>query len=169
MAYATDIECYPSPIFAKFVALGFRSVCSVLLVAPNRTIGTLALCRTTEDTWPGDDVAFLVQVANQIAIAAENSLPYSELAEMKERLDTENLYLEDEIRLDHNVGNMVGQGLAFQSVLKSVQIVAPTDSTVLILGETRTRRPGGSRTKPAQEGQLRQGELRGDSRQSSRE
>ncbi len=138
VAYATDIERYQSPIFGKFVALGFRSVCSVPLVAPNRTIGTLALCRMTEDTWSGDDIAFLVQVANQIAIAVENSLSYRELAEMKERLATEKLYLEDEIRLDHNIGNMVGQGLAFQSILKSVQIVAPTDSTVLILGETGT-------------------------------
>jgi formate hydrogenlyase transcriptional activator len=138
VARAADIERYPSPIFGKFVALGFRSVCSVPLVAPNRTIGTLALCRMTEDAWSGEDVAFLVQVANQIAIAVENSLSYRELAEMKERLATEKLYLEDEIRLDHNIGNMVGQGLAFQSVLKSVQIVAPTDSTVLILGETGT-------------------------------
>jgi formate hydrogenlyase transcriptional activator len=138
VAYATDIARYPSPIFGKFVAQGFRSVCSVPLVAPNRTIGTLALCRMTEDTWSGDDIAFLVQVANQIAIAVENSLSYRELAEMKERLATEKLYLEDEIRLDHNNGNMVGQGLAFQSILKSVQIVAPTDSTVLILGETGT-------------------------------
>jgi len=138
VARAADIERYPSPIFGKFVALGFRSVCSVPLVAPNRTIGTLALCRMTEDAWSGDDIAFLVQVANQIAIAVENSLSYRELAEMKERLATEKLYLEDEIRLDHNIGNMVGQGLAFQSILKSVQIVAPTDSTVLILGETGT-------------------------------
>ena len=138
VAYATDIAHYPSPIFGKFLALGFRSVCSVPLVAPNRTIGTLALCRMTEDTWSGDDIAFPVQVANQIAIAVENSLSYRELAEMKERLATEKLYLEDEIRLDHNNGNMVGQGLAFQSILKSVQIVASTDSTVLILGETGT-------------------------------
>jgi len=138
VARASDIERYPSPMFEKFVALGFRSICCVPLVAPNRTIGTLALCRMTDDTWSGEDVAFLVQVANQIAIAVENSLSYRELAEMKERLATEKLYLEDEIRLDHNIGNMVGQGLAFQSVLKSVQIVAPTDSTVLILGETGT-------------------------------
>lgn len=138
VAYAADIDRYPSPMFAKFVALGFTSICSVPLIAPNRTIGTLALCRMTEETWSGDDVEFLVQVANQIAIAVENSLAYGELEEMKERLATEKLYLEDEIRLDHNIGNMVGQGVAFQSILRSVQIVAPTDSTVLILGETGT-------------------------------
>ena len=79
-----------------------------------------------------------MQVANQIAIAVENSLTYRELSEMKERLATEKLYLEDEIRLDHNIGNMIGEGPAFQSIVKGVQIVAPTDSTVLILGETGT-------------------------------
>ena len=92
VAYATDIERYPSPIFGKFVALGFRSFCSLPLVAPNRTIGTLALCRMTEDTWSGDDITFLVQVANQIAIAVENSLSYRELAEMKERLPAPRIH-----------------------------------------------------------------------------
>ena len=57
---------------------------------------------------------------------------------MKERLATEKLYLEDEIRVDYNNGNMVGNGDGFRSVLKSVQIVAPTDATVLVLGETGT-------------------------------
>jgi formate hydrogenlyase transcriptional activator len=92
----------------------------------------------TADEWTREDVEFLSQVAGQVAIAVDNSLAYGELSEMKERLATEKLYLEDEIRLDHNIGNMVGQGAAFQSILKSVQIVAPTDSTVLILGETGT-------------------------------
>ena len=67
----------------------------------------------TDDDWTPDDVEFLAQVANQIAIAVENSLSYRELAEMKERLATEKLYLEDEIRLDHNIGNMVGAGTGF--------------------------------------------------------
>ena len=60
-----------------------------------------------------DDVAFLVQVARQIAIAVENALAYRQLEEIKERLATEKLYLEDEIRLDHNNGNMVGRGQPF--------------------------------------------------------
>ena len=138
VAHDIDIDRYPSPIFRRFVALGFKSICSVPLISRDRTIGTLALVRITDDDWPPDDVEFLMQVASQIAIAVENSLAYRELAEMKERLATEKLYLEDEIRLDHNIGNMVGEGPAFQAVLKSIQIVAPTDATVLILGETGT-------------------------------
>jgi hypothetical protein len=138
VARDTDIDRYPNPNFRRFVALGLKSICSVPLITRDRTIGTLALSRMTDDVWTSEDVEFLAQVASQIAIAVENSLAYRELSEMKERLATEKLYLEDEIRLDHNIGNMVGQGLAFQSILKSVQIVAPTDSTVLILGETGT-------------------------------
>ena len=129
---------YASPEYRRFVELGCKSACSVPLVTSNGTLGTLEIGRTTSDVWTDEDVDFLVQVARQIAIAVENALAYRQLREMKERLATEKLYLEDEIRLDHNNGNMVGQGAAFQSVLKGVQIVAPTDATVLILGETGT-------------------------------
>jgi len=134
-----DVDRYPNSSFRRFVELGLKSICSVPLIARDRTIGTLALSRiTTNDVWTPDDVEFLAQVANQIAIAVENSIAYRQLSEMKERLATEKLYLEDEIRFDQNIGNMVGEGAAFQSVLKGVHIVAPTDSTVLILGETGT-------------------------------
>jgi len=138
VARDTDIDRYPNSDFRQFVALGFKSVCSVPLIARDRVIGTLALNRRTDDDWSPDDVEFLMQVANQIAMTVENSLAFGELAEMRERLATEKLYLEDEIRLDQNIGNMVGQGPVFQGVVKSVQTVAPIDSTVLILGETGT-------------------------------
>jgi len=133
-----NIAGYTSPEYRRFVDLGCKSACSVPLVTTNGTLGTLEIARTTGHVWTDDDVEFLVQVARQIAIALENSLSYRELSEIKERLATEKVYLEDEIRLDHNNGNMVGEGAAFQSILNSIQIVAPTDATVLILGETGT-------------------------------
>ena len=136
VAYDADVDRFPA--LRKWVALGFKSICSVPLITRDRPFGTLALTRMTDGEWTPEDVEFLVQVGNQAAIAVENSLAYRELSEMKERLATEKLYLEDEIRLDHNNGNMVGEGAALQSVLKGVQIVAPTDATVLILGETGT-------------------------------
>jgi formate hydrogenlyase transcriptional activator len=133
-----DLERYPNPRYRNFVDMGCKSACSVPLLTSNGKLGTLEVARTTSDVWTDDDIEFLVQVANQIAIALENALSYRQLQEMKERLATEKLYLEDEIRLDHNNGNMVGAGAAFQSILKGVKIVAPTDATVLILGETGT-------------------------------
>ena len=138
VAYDSDRDRYPSPVFQHFLSLGCKSICSVPLITRDRVMGTLGLIRATDDLWTPDDVEFLVQVTNQIAIAVENSLSYRELAEMKDRLATEKLYLEDEIRLDNNIGNMIGTGAAFQSILQSLQIVAPTDSTVLVLGETGT-------------------------------
>jgi formate hydrogenlyase transcriptional activator len=138
VARDTDIDRYPSPHFRRFVALGTRSACLVPLIARHRTIGTLDLGRMTDDAWTADDVDFLVQVASQIAITVSNSLAYRELAEMKERLATEKLYLEDEICLDQNIGNMVGEGPAFQGVVRGIQTVAPTDANVLITGETGT-------------------------------
>jgi formate hydrogenlyase transcriptional activator len=133
-----DLDRYSSPHFRHRVEMGYKSACSIPLVTGNGTLGTLELGRITDDAWTDEDIDFLVQVARQIAIAVENALAYRQLQEMKDRLATEKLYLEDEIRLDHNNGNMVGEGAAFQSVLKGVQIVAPTDATVLILGETGT-------------------------------
>ena len=138
VARDTDIDRYPNPSFQRLVALGTRSACLVPLIARNRIIGTLDLGRMTDDVWTPEDVEFLVQVASQIAMTVENSLAFRELAEMKDRLATEKLYLEDEIRLDQNVANMVGQGPGFRGVLKSIQTVAPTDATVLITGETGT-------------------------------
>lgn len=133
-----DVDRFPSPDYHRFVTLGFKAACSIPLITPNRTIGTLEIARTSGERWTSEDVELLMQVGFQIAIAVENALAYRELAEIKDRLATEKRYLEDEIRLDQNIGNMVGEGPAFQSVLKSIQIVAPADATVLILGETGT-------------------------------
>jgi formate hydrogenlyase transcriptional activator len=136
VARDTDIERYPA--LRRFVALGLKSICSAPLITRDRIFGTLALSRMTEDEWTSGDIEFLTQVASQVAIAVENSLSYRKLEEIKERLATEKLYLEDEIRLDYNNGNMVGAGAAFQSILRSIQIVSATDATVLIEGETGT-------------------------------
>ena len=125
VACEADIDRYPNPNFRRFLALGFKSICSVPLIARDRMIGTLALNRMTDDAWTPEDVEFLVQVASQIAMTVSNSLAFRELGEMKERLATEKLYLEDEIRLDQNIGNMVGEGPGFQSVVKGIQTVAP--------------------------------------------
>jgi formate hydrogenlyase transcriptional activator len=133
-----DLDRYPSPVVRRRAEMGFKSACSVPLVTGNGTLGTLELVSRTAEIWTEDDVEFLVQVARQIAVAVENALAYRELGAIKARLATEKLYLEDEIRVDYNNGNMVGAGPAFQSILKDIQIVAPTDSSVLILGETGT-------------------------------
>lgn len=133
-----DLERFPSPEYQRLVSLGFSASCSIPLITPNGTLGTLEIARMSAEPWAADDIDLLVQVAHQIAIAVENSLSYRELTETKEKLATENLYLQDEIRSDQNLTNMIGESPAFCALMKSVQIVAPTDASVLVLGETGT-------------------------------
>jgi formate hydrogenlyase transcriptional activator len=120
------------------LAAGFKSVCSAPLVSRDRVLGALNVASKQPDSFSVDDVELLEQVAQQIAIAVENGLAFREIAELKEKLNTEKLYLEDEIRTEHNFEEIIGQSAALKQVLKQVEIVAPTDSTVLIQGETGT-------------------------------
>ena len=133
-----DFERFPSPEYRRLVSLGFSASCSIPLLTPNRTLGTLEIARIDAEPWITEDVELLVQVAHQIAIAVENSLSFRELTAIKEKLITENLYLQDEIRSDQNLTNMIGESPAFCALMKSAQIVAPTDASVLVLGETGT-------------------------------
>ena len=80
----------------------------------------------------------LQEIANQIALAVANMQSYEEIAELKARLEKENVYLQEEIRTDHNFEEITGNSLALLAVLRKVEQVAPTDSTVLINGETGT-------------------------------
>ena len=91
-----------------------------------------------EDAFTEDDADLLAQVANQVAIAVDNALAFGQIAELKAKLAEEKLYLEDEIRTEHNFEEIVGESEALMRVLKKVETVAPTDSTVLIQGETGT-------------------------------
>jgi formate hydrogenlyase transcriptional activator len=131
-----DVDRFPSPIYKNLADAGAGATCSLPLTTSNGTIGTLELGRLSCTAFTDEDVHLGSQVARQIALALENSLAYRELAEMRAKVATEKLYLENEIRLDRNIGDMVGESPAFQALLRTVQVVAPTDATVLILGET---------------------------------
>ena len=127
-----------SKIAQHLLAEGVKSFCSIPLLSHDRVLGTLNVGRLREDAFSTEEVEMLSQVAQQIAIAVENGLAYRQIAELKEKLNEEKLYLEDEIRTEHNFEEIVGDSAALKNVLKQVQIVAPTDSTVLIQGETGT-------------------------------
>jgi formate hydrogenlyase transcriptional activator len=117
---------------------GDKTMCVLPLITHNAVLGTLNLTRQEASAFTNEDLKFLSQVAGQIAIAIENSLVYQKVTQLKEKLATEKLYLEEEIRLDKNLTEMVGQSPALQAVINATKIVAPTDATVLILGETGT-------------------------------
>jgi formate hydrogenlyase transcriptional activator len=128
----------PPEMYSKAKGEGLNSLCDVPLIGRQRVLGVLAVARHEENSFDKEEVDFLIQVANQVAIAVENSLAYGEIAELKDKLAQEKLYLEDEIRGEMDFEGIVGQSSALRHVLQLVETVAPSDSTVLLLGETGT-------------------------------
>jgi formate hydrogenlyase transcriptional activator len=129
--------CSESPVARRLIAEGVKTFCSVPLLCRDRILGALNLGRYREDAFNAEDVELLIEVAKQIAIAVENAQAYREISELRDRLAKENLYLEEEVRSE-NFGEIVGDSPVLRRVLKEVETVAPTGSTVLIHGETGT-------------------------------
>ena len=132
------MEGFDSPTSRLLRDEGVRSVVCMPLITHDRVLGTLSLASLRDAAFQQGDVDLLVQVAGQVAIAVENALAFQEIGELKNKLAQEKLYLEDEIRSEMNFDEIVGESPSLRAVLKQVETVAPTDSTVLIQGETGT-------------------------------
>jgi formate hydrogenlyase transcriptional activator len=130
-------EEHQYPNETRLWAEGLRSLCIVPLLLRGKSIGTLSVV-SRGDPYSEEDAQFLQEVAIQVALAIENMQAYEEIAALKARLEKENTYLREEIRTGHNFEEIVGNSPALLAVLRAVEQVAPTDSTVLIYGETGT-------------------------------
>jgi len=130
--------CSESPAVQQLIAEGVKAFCSVPLLSHDRVLGALNVGRCREDMFNPDEVELLTEVAKQIAIAVENAQAYREITELKDLLAKENLYLQDEIRTEHNFEEIVGESPALKQILEQLKTVAGTDSTILVLGETGT-------------------------------
>ena len=133
-----DIEQFGSDIAQRILAEGLKSAICLPLIAHGRPLGTIVVASLKEDQFPEKDAALLRPVANQIAIAVENSLAFRQVVERANKLREEKLYLQDEIRTDYNFEEIIGESPALKHILQQLETVAPTDSTILIRGETGT-------------------------------
>jgi formate hydrogenlyase transcriptional activator len=127
---------YPND--SRLVAAGIFSDCIVPLIVGGKSIGTLNVGSAERNQYSEADLETLQETANQVALAVANMLSYEEIVELKGRLEKENVYLQEEIRTEHNFEEIIGNSPALLAVLRKVEQVAPTDSTVLINGETGT-------------------------------
>ncbi len=128
-------ELDASPIASQ---LGIKSLVHVPITGRSKIMGVLSLGSLRENAFLTGDLAFLTQIARQVAIPIENALAFGEVSDLKDKLAQEKLYLEDEIRSELKFEEIVGKSEALRRVLQQVETVAPTDSTVLIYGETGT-------------------------------
>jgi formate hydrogenlyase transcriptional activator len=135
-----DPEVYGNPdgqlLYERVIEEGLRVGCYLPLVGRDAVLGVLMLARRSDNAFEKDDVILLEQVARQVAIAIENTLEYEQATKDRDKETKQRLYLEEEIRAQ--CGAIVGGSPALKSSLQLVSVVAPTDSTVLILGETGT-------------------------------
>jgi formate hydrogenlyase transcriptional activator len=128
----------PAELSHMAAAEGIKAVCIIPLVNRGRGLGLLAIFRTTDAQFLSEDVDFLSRASGQIAIAVENALAYREISELKDKLAQEKLYLEEEFRSEMGFHEIIGNSPALRHVLQLVETVAPSDSNVLLLGETGT-------------------------------
>ena len=133
-------EMYGNPdgqlLYERVIEEGLRTGCYLPLVGRDRVVGVLMLCRRTDNAFAKDDVILLEQVACQVAIAVENTLEFEKATRDRDKEAKQRRYLEEEIRAEF--GEIVGESPALKKALSLVSVVAPTDSSVLILGETGT-------------------------------
>src|ERR1043165_3597362 len=118
--------------------LGANSICILPLTTARQRLGTLVFASEQEGAYDAVDLNFLQLVAKQVAVAFENALAFDCIEKLKEKLEKEKVYLEEEIRSENNFEEIIGESAAIKRVLKEVETVAPTNSTVLIIGETGT-------------------------------
>jgi formate hydrogenlyase transcriptional activator len=130
-----DLSRWPR-LMERVQAYGVQSLCWLPLTTANQRLGALVFTSKQPATYDRADVHFLQHVVNQVAVAVENALAFQEIRALKDKLAEEKAYLEEEIQ--HDAGDIVGESAPLREVLRNVRTVAPTESTVLVCGETGT-------------------------------
>jgi formate hydrogenlyase transcriptional activator len=115
---------------------GVETICMLPLIRCKNILGVLCLVRVQKNAFTDQDIELLSQIAGQVAIAIDNAYAYRRIRELSDKLTQEKLYLEDEIRSELNFEEIIGNSAVLRRVLSQVEAVAPTNSTVLIQGET---------------------------------
>jgi formate hydrogenlyase transcriptional activator len=133
-----DLMGIQSSFVSQMLEHGIQSLCCVPLTTRKGELGTLNLASKEANAFAPPDVGFLQQLAAQVAVALDNARSYREIAQLTDKLASEKLYLEEEIRTELNFEEIVGESPALKRVLSQARTVAPSDATVLILGDTGT-------------------------------
>jgi formate hydrogenlyase transcriptional activator len=133
-----EIERLPARIVEKLKVESIASMAIAPMLTASGPLGVMTMGSRRPDNFGQEDLDLLSQISNQIALAVDNAIAYGRVTEARDRLEEERLYLESEIRSEYNFEDIVGKSAALRNVLDQVAIVAPTQSTVLLHGETGT-------------------------------
>jgi formate hydrogenlyase transcriptional activator len=117
---------------------GYRSFCRMPLLTPQGCLGVLSVANASPRRYSEDEMRLLSLTADQIAVGLANSLLDAELKKLKSELADEPANVQDGQQSEPSFDGIVGRSPAVLKTLRQVDVVAPTDSGVLILGETGT-------------------------------
>jgi formate hydrogenlyase transcriptional activator len=123
---------------AAYAKQGVRTSCFVPLTTPRRKLGAMGFNSFSALAPTPEDIDFVVQIGRLVALAVESAMTRQELQQANAKLAAEKFYLEEEIRTDRRMDDVIGDTAALREVLRQVEVVAPTDSAVLVTGETGT-------------------------------
>jgi formate hydrogenlyase transcriptional activator len=137
VARRSELDRASHPV-ADLLKEGLQALCSVPLISRRRALGTINVCSRDENAFTAAEVNLLAEVAAHFAVALDNALAYRHIEELNKKLAQENVYLADEIRSNYFFEEIIGTSRSLQDVLRQVEVVAPSNSTVLICGETGT-------------------------------
>jgi len=132
------IKNLPAGIVERLKAESISSMAIAPMSTASGPLGVITMGSRQPNNFRHEDLDLLSQISTQIALAVDNAIAYGRVTEARDRLEEERLYLESEIRAEHNFEDIVGKSAALRKVLDQVAIVAPTGSTVLLHGETGT-------------------------------
>ena len=133
-----QLERLPARIVEKLKAESITSMAIAPMASASGPLGVITLGSRRPNNFGQEDLDLLSQISTQIALAVDNAIAYGRVTEARDRLEEERLYLESEIRSEYSFEDIVGKSATLRKVLDQVAIVAPTDSTVLLHGETGT-------------------------------
>jgi len=118
--------------------IGMQSGVWAPLIHRGEVIGTMTIASQFDSAFGQREVDVLVEMADQVAMAVNNAVAFRQIHELRDRLGQEKQYLEEEINLERQFDDVVGESRGLRRVLSEIETVAPTDATVLIQGETGT-------------------------------
>jgi formate hydrogenlyase transcriptional activator len=108
------------------------------LARDGRTLGSLSFSSQALDAYSAEDRELMDHIGRQVTIAVENALAFEKIKVLRQKIEDEKVYLEEEIRAEYRFDEIIGESTAIRRVLKQIETAAPTDSTVLIQGDTGT-------------------------------
>ena len=136
---STDLEFQRRfPEDERLLQFGVRSYISLPLLRRGEMLGAVDFVSFEKRSFDRGEVQLLQDVSEIVSIAVSNALAFEEINALKEQLQAENRLLQDEIVQRSIFEEIVGSSQSLRNVLAAIDRVAPTDSTVLITGQTGT-------------------------------